>query len=382
LAREAGRIGVDTEFMGEGRYRPLMCLVQVAVPDGAAQRIELVDPLDDDLEPGPLADVLGDPAIEVVMHSGRQDVALLRRTWDTEVRNLFDTQVAAGFAGLGAQTGYESLLGSVLGVRLRKSASYTRWDARPLTPEQAEYARQDVEHLLALAEALQERLARSGRLEWAREECRPLETASDERVEDELFERLPRIGSLDPRARAVARELVAWRERTAAARDRTAPSVLSDVALVEVARRQPSRPAQLRELRGINEGALRRSADDILAAVRVGREREPIPRTGERRAPPDPALAPLIALAEALVRARAIEAGIAYELLASRAELQEVVGTARAGDDEPDARVLTGWRRELVGAELLDLLRGGLTLAVSPSGRLTATREGPPAEPS
>src|ERR687893_777375 len=170
-AREHGRLGLDTEFMPEGRYRPLLCLVQIVV----GEQVEVLDPLVDSFDPQPLAEVLADPEIEVVLHAGRQDVAILRRVWRTEVRGVFDTQVAAGFAGFGAQTGYGSLLSDVLGLRLAKSASFTRWDDRPLSPEQLAYARDDVAHLLRLADALQARLRATGRLQWAREECRRLE---------------------------------------------------------------------------------------------------------------------------------------------------------------------------------------------------------------
>src|SRR3954454_21746850 len=125
-ARETGRLGIDTEFMGEGRYRALLGLVQVAVAGdapGDEPRVEVLDPLDDSLDPTPLAEVLADPEIEIVLHAGRQDVALLRRVWRTDVRNVFDTQLAAGFAGPRAQLGYEALLHQAIGVRLRKSAS-------------------------------------------------------------------------------------------------------------------------------------------------------------------------------------------------------------------------------------------------------------------
>ncbi|HEY1458267.1 MAG TPA: ribonuclease D, partial [Solirubrobacteraceae bacterium] len=127
LAQEAGRLALDTEFMGEGRYRTLLCLVQVSVAEGSSTRIEIIDPLPEDLDFGPLASVLADPSIEVVLHAGRQDIALLRRCLQTEVTNIFDTQVAAGFAGLPAQSSYEALLSELLGVRLAKSASFTRW---------------------------------------------------------------------------------------------------------------------------------------------------------------------------------------------------------------------------------------------------------------
>jgi ribonuclease D len=371
-AREAGRLGIDTEFMGEGRYRPELCLVQISLPDGEEQlgEVTLLDPLaDPPFDPAPLAEVLADPAVEVVLHAGRQDVGLLRRLWRCEIRNVFDTQVAAGFAGMRAQLSYEGLLREVLDVRLRKTASFTRWDRRPLSPEQLEYAREDVLHLLALAEALQERLRALGRLEWAREECTYLEAISDERDLETIFSRLPRVNSLDPPQRAVARELVEWREELAERGNRPVSSVLQDAALVEVAKRRPQTTERLSQIRGLHESTLRRRGRDILEAVARGREREGIPVEGERPTQPDAADAPLIALSEALVRARAASAGLAYELLATRADLQRIVTAVRSDDDSPgdaDVRTLQGWRREVVGAELLDLLAGRRSLRVGP----------------
>ena len=129
-ARETGRLGIDTEFMGEGRYRTLLCLVQVAVeePDGSV-RVEVLDPLEHELDPARSPRCSPTPPIEIVLHAGRQDVALLRRVWQTEITNLFDTQVAAGFAGLRAQLGYEALLHELSAcgcARARASRAGTR----------------------------------------------------------------------------------------------------------------------------------------------------------------------------------------------------------------------------------------------------------------
>jgi ribonuclease D len=370
-ARATGRLGVDTEFMGEGRYRSLLCLVQVAVDDGdGGSRVEVLDPLEGDLDPGPLAEVLADPDIEIVMHAGRQDVALLKRVWETEVTNVFDTQVAAGFAGLRAQLGYEALLSEVCGVRLRKTASFTRWDARPLSPEQVEYAREDVLHLLQLAGALADRLSDLGRLEWAREECRMLESVSDVRDVESVFERLPRINSLDPAQRAVAHELVGWREHTAQEADRPVQTILSDAGLVEIAKRRPKTMERMRQIRGINESTMHRRGKAVLEAVERGREREPIAVEGERPAQTRPDDAVLIALGEALVRARALESKIAYELIAAKADLQRIALAVRDDQPEPAVRTLEGWRRELVGEELIALLRGDLTLGLDADRRL------------
>jgi ribonuclease D len=364
-AREAGRLGIDTEFMPEGRYRPLLCLVQVAVGD----RVWVLDPLAG-LDPEPLAAVLADPEIELVVHAGRQDVAILRREWGTDITNVFDTQVAAGFAGFSAQAGYSGLLHDVLKIRLPKTASFTRWDARPLTDEQLRYAEGDVMQLLDLADELRVRLEAKGRLQWAREECRAVEQATDERDPEEVWRRLPRATGLGPRERAVARELAAWRERTAEAENRPVGSIVRDPTLVEIAKRTPSTRGDLGQIRGINPDVVRRRGDALLEAVRRGREAEPIRLEESERLPTEPQDGPVIALAESLVRARAQEAGLAYELIAARADLAPVVVSARRGLEEPDVRTLRGWRRELVGAELLELLRGRWHLGVGPGGRI------------
>jgi ribonuclease D len=372
-ARARGRLGIDTEFMSEGRYRALLCVAQIAVDDPAAPVI-VIDTLSD-VDITPLAELLADPSVEIVFHAGRQDVAILRRAWQTELTNVFDTQIAAGFVGASAQAGYANLIGGILGHRVGKTASYTRWDVRPLTAEQLSYAAEDVAHLLELTDELQRRLGASGRLEWAREECRRLESATDERDPYTAWERLPRVSQLDPRSRAVARELAAWREETASADDRPVGSVLADPALVELAKRQPASTRGLEQIRGLHPPTIRRRGEAILDAIARGKQAPPIPRD-ERRGRSEPSDAPLIALAEALLRARAIEAGLAYELIASRSELEQIVAAARLHEPEPDVRTLDGWRRELVGDDLRALLAGRRSVAVGTDGRLVLSTAG------
>jgi ribonuclease D len=351
-ARQEGRFGLDTEFVSERRYRPLLCLVQIVV----GERIEILDPLGEP-DPRPLAEALADPEIEVVLHAGRQDVALLRRTWDTEVTNIFDTQVAAGFAGYGAQSGYESLVRSLLGVSAKGAEGFSRWDRRPLTREQLEYARADVDHLLPMADALQARLSDSGRLEWAREECRALERATDERTPEEQFARLPRVRRLGKRQRAVALTLVEWRQQLAQQIDRPPSSLLPDHVLIEVARRQPDSRRGLEEVRGMPGQTFQRWHRELLDAVARGREAPDAPDLPDIEQG-DSADAPLIALGQALVRQRAIEAKVAVDLVSTQSDIAAVVGALRRDNGEPEVRTLRGWRRELVGDELVKLLTG------------------------
>jgi ribonuclease D len=194
--------------------------------------------------------------------------------------------------------------------------------------------------------------------------------ASDERDPEEVWRRLPRAAGLDPRERAVARELAAWRERTAAREDRPVGAVVRDPTVVELAKRQPAGRRELSQIRGINPDVVRRRGDDIIAAVERGRAAQPIRLDEGERLATEAQDGPVIALAESLVRTRAQEAGLAYELIAARADLAPIVVAARRGDAEPDVRTLQGWRRELVGAELLELLAGHRGLRVGDGGRI------------
>ena len=191
---------------------------------------------------------------------------------------MFDTQVAAGFLGFGNQEGYESLVRKVLKVKLKGSEGFTKWDRRPLTAQQLEYAGDDARLLLALGEELERRLDERGRLEWAREESRALEDVSDERDAERSYERLPRLGRLsDVGARASRASSSSGASRRRAAADRPPGAVLPDQALVELARRTPRDKNGLEQIRGLPPQTLHRRGDALLAAIARGRDREPRP---------------------------------------------------------------------------------------------------------
>src|SRR5262245_11708385 len=205
------RFGFDTEFVGEDTYHPHLCLVQVATPD----RLILIDPL----SAGPLDSfwkLVVDPANQVIVHAGREEVRLCRLWAGQTPGNLFDLQIAAGLAGLAYPLSHGTLVSQVLGVQLTKGETLTEWRDRPLTPAQVRYAYDDVPHLLAVWQRLTERLERLNRADWAREEFRRLTTlAAPEEVVEEKWRRLRGLGQLGRRQLAVVRALYAWREETA-----------------------------------------------------------------------------------------------------------------------------------------------------------------------
>jgi ribonuclease D len=374
LAREHGKLAIDTEFVSERRYQALLCLVQIAVPDPSQEsgvRTDVLDPLDESetFDPAPLAAVLGDPAVEILVHAGRQDVAILRRSWDADFTNVFDTQVAAGFLGMGNQEGYETLARRVLGVELRGGEGFTRWDKRPLTERQLAYAADDARCLLALGDAIARELEAAGRLEWAREECRIVEQSTDVRSPRQAYDRLPNTRQLDGTRRATAWALCEWRDAAARELDRPPSYLLPDQVLIQLARRRPKDKQALEQIRGLPQQTLHRRGREVLDTIAAAADVEPPPRApaGPHR---DPVDQPVVSLAQALLRHRAREAGVATELIATQSELTALVAAVRAGEDGDAIRALGGWRRELVGAELCDLVQGRLALSVGPEGTL------------
>jgi ribonuclease D len=341
LVTNAGRIGLDTEFMRERTYYPQLCLVQVATD----RAICCVDPLD-----APDIEVVWQTLMPAswVVHSGRQDIEVVYQTAGRMPAGLFDTQVAAALLGYQPQLGYAALVAELFGVQLAKSHTRADWSRRPLAAELIEYAAEDVEHLLPAAEQLTERLAAAGRLQWALDDSAWLLDEALYRPDpDDAIRRLKGARRLSGRPLAAARRLAAWREREAEQRNRPRQWILSDAVLLTLALAAPdSRPA-LNRIEGLPAGAIRRVGDELLEVVAAAAGD---PQDGTALPRPDDRHRSRLAAMQEKVSGTAAKLGIVPEVIASKKELTAGLFGER------DLRVLRGWRRTLIGNDLLQIL--------------------------
>ncbi len=334
-------IGLDTEFLRERTYRAQLCLLQVSCAGEAA----CIDPIAvPDL--AALAQVLGDPRVIKVLHASRQDLEVLLPAVGL-VRPVFDTQIAAALAGEPAQIGYGELVRRLLGHELPKAHTRADWSRRPLSPEQIEYALEDVLYLLPLKLALTERLERLGRLTWLAEELSALEDASGLGVQpQDAWRRLKGLAGLDPGRERLARLLAAWRERRAMERDRPRGWILEDAILREIVLRVPRTSEALATVPDMPPGILKHCAADLLECVQAAEIDDP-PPPPPVRARPDPLKSALVKKLAALNQAAASELGLSPEVLATRREFEMLA------EGRTDVPVLRGWRRTAVGERLL-----------------------------
>ncbi|HEX2850208.1 MAG TPA: HRDC domain-containing protein [Acidimicrobiales bacterium] len=346
--------GIDTEFHRERTYYPHLALVQIAWPGHVA----LVDPLAVDV--APLGEVFAGPRLAVA-HAADQDLEVLDRACGTVPTRLFDTQVAAGFLGYSSPS-LATLVERSLGTHLTKGDRLTDWTRRPLSDAQKRYAAADVDHLLALHARISSRLEEFGRLAWAEEECELLRERSHQPQDPETaWWRIKETRSLRGAARGVAQEVAAWRERRAAEVDRPPRTILPDLAILGIAHRQPTGAGELREMRGLDARHLRGgAADEVLAAVAAGlrlpREALRLPVVDDL----DRVLRPAVTLVSAWVAQLAHDLKIEAALLATRADLVAFL----RGD--PTARLANGWRSELLGRRVRQLVDGEAALAFRP----------------
>ena len=377
--RAAGEFALDTEFIPENRLFPELGLIQAAAPGVEA----VVDPLEVK-KLDPLFALIADPGVLKVVHSGKHDFDIFYGLASVVPKNVFDTQVAAAVIGHGKKTqiALRTLVAGFVGRELSKQEQMSNWLRRPLTPRQVEYAIADVRYLLPLRNKLTERAKSLGRLDWLREEMIPLTEEEAYRMPpaEECYRALDGSG-LTPSQRGSLRELAAWRERRARASNRPRGWILKDGAVRDLARRQPRNREQLlapyetvsgRPPKGDpktiqqTRAVLLKNTDAVLRTIGAG-ARKPIPFTGTGKRERRPAPESLALLLETWLKLRASEHGVAPDLLATQEELRAIVA---AYPNEPAAaRPLKGYRRRILGEDLLLILSGQAVIQVGANGR-------------
>ena len=348
-------VTVDTEFIREKTYWPILCLIQIATREEAVA----IDPLADGINLEPVFELLQNEKVLKIFHSASQDMQIMFNATGEMVAPVFDTQIAAMVSGYGDQPAYATLVQKIAGETIDKRSQMTDWSRRPLTDNQVEYAIGDVTHLIKIYDKLRDELEGAGRTSWAHEEMGHLRNREIYEMNPRELWKKVRLRRPTPRALAILREIAAWRELKAQNRNIPKGWICRDEALAEIALNAPQTPANLERVRGINERfAHGRDGKALLAAVKVGldlpEEQCPNPEKGR---PPLRGHETLVALLQALLKLRSDENGVAAQLIANRKELDRI-----ATEANPDVRALSGWRREIYGEDALALKSGKIAL--------------------
>jgi ribonuclease D len=359
-------VTVDTEFLRESTYFPILCVAQMASVEEAV----VIDARAEHIELAPFFELMANERVLKVFHAARQDIEIVWHQAGLIPHPVFDTQVAAMVLGYGDSISYDQLVHRITGDSLDKSHRFTDWTRRPLSPAQIAYAISDVTHLRDVYLALSADLERRGRADWVSEEMEVLTSPDTYRVDpDSAWERL-KTRVRKPKDLAVLIELAAWREREAQARDIPRGRVLKDDALADIAVHAPTTAERLASLRSLPRGFERSKwGEAILAATARGLARDPksLPRLD--RAKPGANGAATVELLKVLLRMTSERHAVAAKVIATVDDLDRI-----AASDEAEVAALKGWRRELFGEKALALKHGQLALAIENGRVVTVER--------
>lgn len=349
-------ITVDTEFLRETTYYPLLCVIQLASAEDAV----VIDALADGIDLKPFFDLMANESVLKVFHAARQDIEIIFHRANIVPHPVFDTQVAAMVLGYGDSIAYDALVERITGHRPDKTHRFTDWSRRPLTEDQANYALADVTYLRDVFAALDADLKKRGRSDWVSEE---MEILTSPRTYDfhpeRAWERL-KTRVRKPKELAVLMEVAAWREAEAQSRDVPRSRILKDDAIGDIATHAPTTLEKLAHLRSIPKGFEKSKwGQDIVAAVQRGIARDPqtLPKLEKPRGSANGSAT--VELLKVLLRMTSEKHGVASKVIATVDDLEQI-----AISDEADVGALHGWRRELFGEAALALKRGQLALAV------------------
>jgi ribonuclease D len=356
-------VTVDTEFLRETTYYPLLCVAQMASPEEAV----VVDTLAAGIDLAPFYALMADEKVMKVFHAARQDIEIVWHAAKLIPHPIFDTQVAAMVLGYGDSISYDQLVQRITGDTLDKSHRFTDWTRRPLSNAQLSYAISDVTHLRDVYLALVEDLQRRDRAAWVEDEMSVLTSPDTYRMEPENAWQRLKTRVRKPKELAVLIEVAAWREREAQSRDVPRSRVLKDEVIADIAVQAPTTTEKLKHLRSLPKGFERsRWGEAIVAAVERGLARDMKALPLQQRTQPAANGAAVVELLKVLLRMISESHHVAAKVIATVDDLERI-----AADDAADVPALTGWRRELFGEKALALKRGDLALAIE-KGKVAA----------
>jgi len=360
-------ITVDTEFLRETTYYPLLCVVQMASADEAV----VIDTLAKGIDLKPFFDLMANENVLKVFHAARQDIEIIFHRAGIIPHPVFDTQVAAMVLGYGDSIAYDQLVERITGHRPDKTHRFTDWSNRPLTQDQITYALADVTHLRDVFAALDADLNKRGRSEWVSEEMEILTSPKTYDFHPErAWERL-KTRVRKPKELAVLMEVAAWREQEAQSRDVPRSRLLKDDAIGDIATHAPTSLERLAGLRSLPKGFDKSKwGQDIVAAVKRGTARDlsTLPKLDKPRGNANGAAT--VELLKVLLRMTSERHAVASKVIATVDDLEQI-----AADDNADVGALHGWRRELFGEAALALKKGRLALAIDKGRVVRVDRE-------
>ena len=354
---------IDTEFHREKTYFAKLALIQLRWSD----RLAIIDPLNLDLSV--LSKIFHSNSV-AVFHAGSQDLEILHRAAGAVPRSIFDTQIAAGFLGMRTPS-LSSLHENLLGLKLTKGDRLTDWLQRPLKESQLQYAASDVRHLLELHQVLTERLIKLKRYEWAEAEFITFLEKRQKLIDPkDAWQRIKEAKHLNKQARGVAQALAEWRELAAQKNDIPIRYIMSDLALVGIAQRKPTKLSDLKNIRGFDYAQYQKEkGQHLLKIVEKGLKADPVPSLKSRKKSLPPEMRPAVTLLSAWLSQFATDQNIDPALLGSRSDIEELLR------GESDSRLQVGWRHEEVGEQVDNLLKGKSSLSFE-NGRLVIESRG------
>ena len=361
--RQQAAIAVDTEFMRSDTFYPIAGLIKI----GDGTQCYLIDPLTI-TEFSPLRELFINPSVVKVLHSCSEDIEVFDRLLGIVPTPIFDTQIAAAFAGFGFSLGYAPLIKAVLNTDIPKDETRSDWLQRPLSAAQIKYAALDVAHMLIVYGKLLQTLKASERLQWVKDDCESLVVHAHK--SDDYSEAYHKIGfawKLRAQELAILRDLCVWRETVARKRDIPRNRVIKETALFELARKQPQDIVHLQRIEDIPSRTLREDAQTLLDIIHNSAATDSTTWPARMEAPLALSEAPLIKALKQFVRSTAEALELPPEVLIRKKEYESLVRSGLKDGNYVLPERLQGWRYAVIGAGLIDVAQRWASTTIEPS---------------